>query len=101
MVRQAQYRYDNLRVVDIDKIILPKYQRGFVWTTKKKEDFIETLHAGFPFGTFLVYEDRIQDSEKRYVLVDGQQRLSTLRQYNDDRVGYWKKLNKQKFDIYY
>ncbi|WP_279075634.1 DUF262 domain-containing protein [Alloscardovia omnicolens] len=101
MVRQAQYRYDNLPVVDIDKIILPKYQRGFVWTTKKKEDFIETLHAGFPFGTFLVYEDRIQDSEKRYVLVDGQQRLSTLRQYNDDRVGYWKKLNKQKFDIYY
>lgn len=97
MANQVQYRYDSLPVTDIDKISLPKYQRGLVWNKKKKQDFIQTLHEGFPFGTFLVYEDSNDEGVKEYILIDGQQRLSTLKQYLDDKFGYWRDFNSERF----
>lgn len=51
----SSYRIDELSVDQLDRISLPKFQRGFVWTKKKQEDFVQTLHDGYPFGTLLVY----------------------------------------------
>ena len=51
----AQYETIELGVNDLDRIELPKFQRGFVWGTKKKNDFVQTLHEGLPFGALLVY----------------------------------------------
>lgn len=50
----AQYETITLGVNDLDRIELPKFQRGFVWGTKKKNDFVQTLHEGLPFGALLV-----------------------------------------------
>ena len=54
------------------------FQRGFVWNRKQMDRFIESLLLGFPIpGIFLVR----QQSDKRYLVLDGQQRLGTLKAF--------------------
>lgn len=54
------------------------FQRGFVWNRKQMDRFIESLLLGYPIpGLFLVR----QQSDKRYLVLDGQQRLGTLRAF--------------------
>ena len=84
----AHYEMMTLKVSDLDRVKIPTFQRGFVWTAKKKNEFIETLHEGLPFGTLLVYPES-QDTESKLILIDGQQRLSTIRSYQNDPLLYW------------
>lgn len=54
------------------------FQRGFVWTRKQMDRFIESLLLEYPIpGLFLVR----QQSDKRYLVLDGQQRLLTLQAF--------------------
>lgn len=53
------------------------FQRGFVWSKPQMDRFIESLLLGFPIpGVFFV-----RQNDKRYLVLDGQQRLSTLRDF--------------------
>lgn len=88
----AQYETITLGVNDLDRIELPKFQRGFVWNSKKKNDFVQTLHEGLPFGALLVYP-KSQSADSKLILLDGQQRLSTIQQYRNDPLRFWKPLN--------
>lgn len=92
----AQYDTITLGVSDLDRITLPKFQRGFVWNKSKKTSFIQTLHDGFPFGALLVYPET-SDADSKLVLLDGQQRLSTIIQYQHDQIPFWKPLNFEKY----
>lgn len=57
------------------RIISRGFQRAFVWSKRQMDRFIESLLLGYPIpGIFLV-----RQSDKRYLVLDGQQRLSTLR----------------------
>lgn len=59
---------------DESPIETARFQRGFVWTKPQMDRFIESLLLGYPIpGIFLV-----QQVDKRYLVLDGQQRLSTL-----------------------
>ncbi|GAB3574610.1 DUF262 domain-containing protein [Leifsonia lichenia] len=61
-----------------DAIETAGFQRGFVWTRKQMDRFIESLLLGYPIpGLFLVR----QQSDKRYLVLDGQQRLKTLQAF--------------------
>jgi Protein of unknown function DUF262 len=56
-----------------------RFQRGFVWTRPQMDRFIESLLLGYPIpGIFLV-----QQADKRYLVLDGQQRLTTLVAFYD------------------
>lgn len=92
----ANYENITLTITDLDRIKLPKFQRGFVWTATKKNDFVETLHKGFPFGALLVYPES-QEADSKLVLLDGQQRLSTIQQYKNDPLKFWKPLNHDEY----
>ena len=53
------------------------FQRGFVWTKAQMDRFIESLLLGYPIpGIFLV-----RQPDKRMLVLDGQQRLETLRRF--------------------
>ncbi|MEN5074490.1 DUF262 domain-containing protein [Isoptericola cucumis] len=63
------------------------FQRGFVWTKGQMDRFIESLLLGYPIpGIFLVK----QAGDNRLLVLDGQQRLETLRRFytgvHDGRV---------------
>lgn len=54
------------------------FQRGFVWTKAQMDRFIESLLLGYPIpGIFLVR----QTPGGRLLVLDGQQRLETLRRF--------------------
>jgi len=63
--------------------LAPSFQRKLVWNDTHKEDFIETILLGLPFPEIYLADGGInldtQTSET--LVVDGQQRLSTIYQY--------------------
>lgn len=53
------------------------FQRGFVWSRAQMDRFIESLLSGYPIpGIFLV-----RQGDKSYLVLDGQQRLTTLSEF--------------------
>lgn len=60
------------------RITTAGFQRGFVWTKRQMDRFIESLLLGYPVpGIFLVR----QTVNNRHLVLDGQQRLETLRRF--------------------
>lgn len=55
------------------------FQRSFVWSRPQMDRFIESLLLGYPIpGIFL-----IRQADRRYLVLDGQQRLKTLQHFYD------------------
>ncbi len=73
--------YRRLTKGDID---LPGYQRAYVWSKRRASRFIESLLMRLPVPGIFLYRE--PDSLKQMV-IDGQQRLETLRRYYDGRFG--------------
>lgn len=66
--------------MDDDSIEVDGFQRRFVWRRAQMDRFIESLLLGYPIpGIFLV-----QQADKRYLVLDGQQRLTTMTRFYDD-----------------
>lgn len=61
----------------------PEFQRRLVWTNKHKLEFIRTILMEYPFPEIYVAAGKVDpdSGEGQEMLVDGQQRLSTLFQY--------------------
>lgn len=61
-----------------DRLQTPGFQRGFVWSKAQMDRFVESLLLGYPVpGIFLVK----QTEDNRLLVLDGQQRLETLRRF--------------------
>ncbi len=68
---------------DDDRIITAGFQRSFVWTRPQMDKFIESLLLGYPIpGIFL-----IRQADRRYLVLDGQQRLRTLQHFYKGEFG--------------
>jgi hypothetical protein len=75
--------------VPIDPIETARFQRPFVWSKTQMDRFIESLLLGYPIpGIFLV-----QQTDRRYLVLDGQQRLRTLAAFYEGIV------NKKEFSL--
>jgi uncharacterized protein with ParB-like and HNH nuclease domain len=61
----------------------PEFQRRLVWSNKHKLAFIETVLNGFPFPEIYIAAGEVdpETAEGTEMLVDGQQRMTTLNQY--------------------
>lgn len=65
-----------------DDILIPSFQREFVWDAKMASKFVESLLLGLPVpGIFLSEEE----DTKRLMVVDGQQRLQSLRYFYEEK----------------
>ena len=57
------------------EILIPEWQRSYVWTHRQASSFIESLLVGLPVpGVFLGLDSETYD----LIVIDGQQRLKTL-----------------------
>ena len=75
------------RCIDEGELILqPDFQRKFVWTHEHQEEFIDTILKGYPFPEIYVCEGEIVIEKRKTTLyvIDGQQRLTTIRNYLDE-----------------
>lgn len=81
--------------IDLGEIALPDIQRPFVWKTAKVRDLFDSMYKGFPIGYLLFWRydqgeaRQIGIGEKqnvpRLLVVDGQQRLTSLYAVMKDR----------------
>lgn len=64
-------------------VLAPSFQRKLVWNDEHKESFIESILLGLPFPEIYLADGEIDlDSQtSKTLVVDGQQRLSTIYQY--------------------
>ena len=75
---------DIYQLIDEGKLILrPEFQRKFVWTHEHQEAFIDTILNGLPFPEIYVCEGEVDVQKLRTtrLVIDGQQRLTTIRNY--------------------
>lgn len=95
MARQIPASPGNKKISELYKrikegtlILQPDFQRKFVWNTSHKEAFIETILNGLPFPEIYTAQSGvdIEKIETQEVIVDGQQRLSTIMQYIEEEA---------------
>jgi hypothetical protein len=86
----ADYTVDGLvkRLSDQD-VVVPKFQRGYVWSHKDASRFIESLLLGLPVPSVFLSKD---PTTEQLLVIDGQQRLLTLRYFYD---GIWPPTKKE------
>ena len=65
-------------------IYTPPFQRGFVWSQRQSSRFLESLLLGLPVPGIFLYQE---DDTYRLTVIDGQQRLTTLRYFYDGAFG--------------
>lgn len=71
------------------QIGLPDIQRPFVWPNSKVRDLFDSMYRGYPVGYLLFWQNALTDATRligdsgrqavpNYLIVDGQQRLTSL-----------------------
>src|SRR5687767_2206499 len=80
----------NALIHDIDggQLILPEFQRGYVWSATQVREYLASLYRGYPTGSFLIWKtpnpglvrggptnDGASDVQ---LILDGQQRLTSV-----------------------
>ena len=86
----ADYTVDGLiKRLEKKKIIVPEFQRRYVWDIKKASRFIESLIIGLPVPGIFLSRDAIETGKDNasagmsvpYLIIDGQQRLLSLQRF--------------------
>ena len=90
--------------VKSDEIVLPDFQRGFVWRDKNKQKgLIASVLTRIPIGSILLLEAKgnefkykkigmknkkpdIKEDKRVYALIDGQQRITVLSAFLSDEL---------------
>ena len=67
-----------VRRLDQEDILIPEWQRSYIWNIKLASSFVESLLLSLPVPGVFIGTD--PDSEQLYV-IDGQQRLKTLQYF--------------------
>jgi hypothetical protein len=80
---------DLISEIEKRQLILPEFQRGYVWKQRQVREFLESLYRGYPTGSFLIWKTpdpglvRLgapsnEDSKYFSLILDGQQRLTSI-----------------------
>lgn len=97
---------DLLNKADKKELVLPNFQRDYVWKTEQQKLLIASFLVNLPIGTFLILEGEKDDFVSKQLcfrngvvpldnclfLLDGQQRLSTIKSIFTDLLNFndWK-----------
>lgn len=81
----VQYSISSiLGMINAKQFVIPEIQRPFVWKRSQVRDFIDSLYTGYPTGYIIIWKNpdvRTKDgkvSNGKHVLIDGQQRITSL-----------------------
>ena len=47
---------DLIKEIQKQQLILPEFQRGYVWTRPAVRSFVTSLYRGYPTGSFLIWK---------------------------------------------
>jgi hypothetical protein len=80
---------DLLSDIEHRRLILPEFQRGYVWSRQQVREFVTSLYRAYPTGSFLIWrtpdpgrirgaEQAADDTKVFQLILDGQQRLTSI-----------------------
>lgn len=83
---------DLVSNIEGGKIVLPEFQRPYVWKKEDIKNLFDSIYKGYPIGSVLLWDGggkkipfqnniggrAIDATKEKYYIVDGQQRLTTL-----------------------
>ena len=81
---------DKIRLKDFfdykeDYIIRPAYQRKSVWSVKKQQSLFDSLFRRFYVPRLVVREVRLSNERTVREIIDGQQRITAIQEFFDDK----------------
>ena len=97
--REPQYRYEIVKLAEaVDRCVagdwdLPDFQREFVWTPDQLTAFADSIWRDYPTGFVMRWTPPSWDaaSDRRALIADGQQRLTSLCFLFGVKPGWWKR----------
>jgi Protein of unknown function DUF262 len=79
----TEYTFEFMvQKLNAERYYVPPYQREFVWTPAKQSKFIESVFMGLPIPFVFFW----QDADGRMEIVDGSQRIRTVRDFMADKI---------------
>ena len=94
------------------EIGLPEIQRGYVWNRPQARDLIDSLYREYPSGLILLWKpeelpelrdssfEQANERKLNYLVLDGQQRLTSLKQVFDGKIDVYFNVEDETFEIY-
>lgn len=70
-------------------LVLPPWQREFVWTEAQQRSFVEGIFLGFNPGYYVINGRDYEGGSDRYMsgwLLDGQQRITSIARFVKDEI---------------
>lgn len=67
--------------IDSGVVIIPGFQRNFVWDIKRASRLIESIIVGLPIPQIFLYEQ----ARNKFLVIDGQQRLMSIYYFAKER----------------
>jgi len=100
-----------LRDIENRDLVLPEFQREFVWKEQDVKTFIQSIYKGYPTGSLLIWKTlnppkirgnkKVSEGVYTRVLLDGQQRLTTLYLFLKQNSPPYYPDMKNKFNLYF
>lgn len=109
--KKVDYTLDSLlNYIELGDIGLPDIQRPFVWDNTRVRDLFDSMYRGFPIGYLLLWENKFNNNSNqigtgpkqhypRLLVIDGQQRLTSLYSVLKGREILNKNYRKSKIEI--
>jgi len=111
LFKEVSYNLSKLMDdIEMGEIGLPDIQRPFIWPNAKVRDLFDSMYRGYPVGYFLFWENQIDKGVKQIgtnihqrvpnlLIVDGQQRLTSLYAVMKDIPVIRDNYNSEKIEI--
>lgn len=97
--------------IDNGEYKIPEFQRGYVWNSKQVKEFFRSLFLGYPSGSFLIWKTKEpsklkgdsvnKDSLFHQLILDGQQRLTTIYTIFRGKTPNWYEGQSLRTDLYF
>ncbi len=85
---------DRMYGVNVDReLVIPEYQRDYVWKETNAPRLLLSLYKGFPIGNIVIWDGK-DDNSHTFSLIDGLQRHITILKL------YEKEFNYVSFELY-
>ncbi len=100
-----------LRDIENQALVLPEFQRDFVWVEEDVKKFFQSLYKNYPTGSLLIWKtlnppklrgaQKTSDNGYTRVLLDGQQRLTSLYLLIKGKTPPYYENMLKKFNLYF
>lgn len=100
-----------IKEIKLGGLLLPEFQRGYVWTNEQVKSYVDSLYRGYPTGHFLIWKTYSPQSARGQgtqsegpfsrLILDGQQRLTSIYALFEGKAPAFYEGESLYFDLYF